>query len=98
MQGEKLWLALFAMMFGAFATGNATAFGPDVSKANAAAEKIFTITNTPSEIDVLAQPANAVSTSQETFKGEIEFRDVWFRYPTRRDQWIFKGLNLKINS
>jgi len=22
---------------------------------------------------------------------------VWFRYPTRRDQWIFKGLNLKIN-
>ena len=22
---------------------------------------------------------------------------MWFRYPTRRDQWIFKGLNLKIN-
>ena len=30
------------------------------------------------------------------FKGRIEFRDVWFRYPTRRDQWIFKGLNLVI--
>lgn len=53
MQGENLWLALFAMMFGAFATGNANAFGPDVKKANAAAEKIFTITNTPSDIDVL---------------------------------------------
>ena len=22
---------------------------------------------------------------------------MWFRYPTSRNQWIFKGLNLKIN-
>jgi ATP-binding cassette subfamily B (MDR/TAP) protein 1 len=33
-----------------------------------------------------------------SFKGEVEFRDVWFRYPTRKEQWVFKGLNLKINS
>lgn len=32
-----------------------------------------------------------------TFKGEIEFIDVWFRYPLRPKQWVFKGLNLKIN-
>ena len=31
-----------------------------------------------------------------SFKGEIEFRDVWFRYPLRPKQWVFKGLNLKI--
>ena len=31
------------------------------------------------------------------FKGEIEFKDVWFRYPTKLQQWVFKGLNLKIN-
>ena len=31
------------------------------------------------------------------FRGEIEFKDVWFRYPTRLQQWVFKGLNLKIN-
>jgi ABC-type multidrug transport system fused ATPase/permease subunit len=23
---------------------------------------------------------------------------VWFRYPTRRNEWVFKGLNLKINA
>lgn len=34
----------------------------------------------------------------KTFLGEIEFRDVWFRYPTRLQQWVFKGLNLKINA
>jgi ABC-type multidrug transport system fused ATPase/permease subunit len=22
---------------------------------------------------------------------------VWFRYPTRKNEWVFKGLNLKIN-
>ena len=33
----------------------------------------------------------------KTFQGQIEFKDVWFRYPTRAQQWVFKGLNLKIN-
>jgi ABC-type multidrug transport system fused ATPase/permease subunit len=33
----------------------------------------------------------------QKFRGEIEFRDVWFRYPTRKNEWVFKGLNLKIN-
>lgn len=48
-----MWMSLFAIMFGAFSAGNATAFGPDVKKAQAAAKKIFTITGHPSEIDVL---------------------------------------------
>ena len=34
----------------------------------------------------------------DSFKGQIEFQDVWFRYPTRKNDWILKGLNLKINS
>lgn len=34
----------------------------------------------------------------ENFKGEINFENVWFRYPTRPKQWVLKGLNLKINS
>lgn len=81
-------------MFGAFATGQATAFGPDANKAVQAAEKIFKITETQSEIDVLEEePSNYFDTDKnknvhidaETFRGEIEFRDVWFRYPTRRN-------------
>lgn len=31
-----------------------------------------------------------------SFKGDIEFKNVWFRYPTRKNDWILKGLNLKI--
>ena len=29
--------------------------------------------------------------------GQIEFKNVWFRYPTRKNDWILKGLNLTIN-
>lgn len=32
------------------------------------------------------------------FVGEIEFRNVWFRYPTRKNDWILKGLNLSIRA
>ena len=32
--------------------------------------------------------------NRETFKGKIEFRDVWFRYPSRKNEWVFKGINL----
>lgn len=95
-----MYLALFAIMFGAFSAGNAFAFGPDGKKAAEAAKKVFTITATPSEIDVLAERKEGDKETQidkNEFRGEIEFRDVWFRYPTRLDQWIFKGLNLKIN-
>jgi ABC-type multidrug transport system fused ATPase/permease subunit len=33
-----------------------------------------------------------------SIEGEIEFQDVWFRYPTRRNEWVLKGLSLKIKS
>jgi len=33
----------------------------------------------------------------EGIQGKIEFRNVWFRYPTRKDDFVLKGLNLTIN-
>ena len=30
-------------------------------------------------------------------KGKIEFKNVWFRYPTRKNQFVLKGLSLTIN-
>lgn len=29
-------------------------------------------------------------------KGKIEFKNVWFRYPTRKDDFVLKGLTLTI--
>jgi hypothetical protein len=58
--GINIWIALFAMIFGAFSTGNANAFGPDVSKAKTAAEKIFAVTETASEIDVISEEKDKI--------------------------------------
>jgi ATP-binding cassette, subfamily B (MDR/TAP), member 1 len=38
---EDVFKALFGIMFGAWASGNATAFGPDTGKAKVAADRIF---------------------------------------------------------
>lgn len=27
----------------------------------------------------------------------IEFKDVWFRYPTRKEDFVLRGLNIRIN-
>jgi ABC-type multidrug transport system fused ATPase/permease subunit len=30
-------------------------------------------------------------------KGLIEFKDVWFRYPTRKEEFVMRGMNIVIN-
>lgn len=90
-------VAIFAIIWGAFGAGQAAAYGPDAAKGKAAGLKIFKITDTPSEINALDQKEDEGVQIPETFQGEIELRNVWFRYPSRPKQWILKGLNLKIN-
>lgn len=94
--GEDVFLATFAMMFGAFAAGQANQFGPDVGKAKKAGLTIFSYIDFPTKINAVDIEPDAIPINPDTFKGEIEFKDVWFRYPTRRNEWVFKGLNLKI--
>mmetsp|Transcript_39029 Transcript_39029/g.59448 ORF Transcript_39029/g.59448 Transcript_39029/m.59448 type:complete len:233 (-) Transcript_39029:338-1036(-) len=54
----------------------------------------------PSKINAIAMDKDSskkriLNTSD--VKGEIEFRDVWFRYPTRKEDFVLKGLSIKIN-
>jgi ATPase subunit of ABC transporter with duplicated ATPase domains len=69
-----------------------------VGKAKTAAGNIFTIMDIESEINAMDKRTNGekVRCDPATFKGEIEFQNVWFRYPTRKNDWVLKGLNLKI--
>lgn len=94
--GKNVFIAIFAMLFGAFGAGQANAYGPDVGKAITAAIKIFKIIDTPSLINPVQIPDDALAIP-ENFQGDIEFKDVWFRYPLRPKHWVFRGLNLKIN-
>lgn len=87
--GEKVFLATFSMVFGAFAAGQANQFGPDMGKAKKAGSVIFNFIELKSKINAVDIPEDAVEINPSTFKGEIEFKDVWFRYPTRRNEWVF---------
>ena len=33
----------------------------------------------------------------EKIEGKVEFQNVWFRYPSRKEDWVLKGLNITIN-
>lgn len=58
-----------------------------MGKAESAAASIFKIIEYPSEINALAidkdTTAKRILDTNE-IKGKIEFRNVWFRYPTRK--------------
>jgi ATP-binding cassette subfamily B (MDR/TAP) protein 1 len=54
---EDVFIALFAIFFGANAAGNASSFGPDMVKAEAAAKKIFMIIEEPSTINAVEMDA-----------------------------------------
>ena len=30
-------------------------------------------------------------------KGKIEFKNVWFRYPTRKEDFVLRGINITVN-
>ena len=75
-------------------------YGPDIARAKQVATKVFSIIERPSKIDFAGEAQkSARRIDKSTFNGEIEFKDVWFRYPkpTCLNKWVFKGLNIKIN-
>jgi ATP-binding cassette, subfamily B (MDR/TAP), member 1 len=51
----------------------------------------------PSKINAMDNGSEAKIVDPKNFRGEIEFQNVWFRYPTRKNDWVLKGLNLNIN-
>ena len=67
---------------------------PDISKTMSAAASVFAILDRKSKID----SSNDSGTVIEGVKGEIEFRHVSFRYPTRPDVQILRDLCLAIHA
>lgn len=57
--------------------------------AMASSERIFDLLDTPEQI---TDKQDALTF--DSFRGEVEFRDVWFAYED--EDWVLRGLNLKI--
>lgn len=71
-----------------------SSLAPDTSKAKIAIASIFAILDRKSKID----SSDDSGTIIESVKGEIEFHNVSFKYPTRPDVQIFRDLCLAIHS
>jgi len=93
---ENCFLAIFVLIFAAWGAGQAQQFGPSQGKAFKSAIRIFSIIDEPSEIEADEKHPDLVVADDKTFNGEIEFRNVWFRYPTRPDTWVLKNFSLII--
>jgi len=66
----------------------------DLASALGATERIQEILDRPGEIE----PLNTTLQPNERFDGNIEYRDVYFNYPTRKDIGVLKGIDLQIQA
>ncbi|KAM5369958.1 hypothetical protein ACJZ2D_008757 [Fusarium nematophilum] len=83
---------IFAVLVAATALTQIAPQTVAISKATAAAQEMFQMIDRKSQIDPLSQEGDRVL----NFRGEIQFRDVHFAYPSRSDVPILHGLNLDI--
>ncbi|CAH1787977.1 unnamed protein product [Owenia fusiformis] len=89
---DNVFKVFAAIVFGAMALGQTAAFAPDYSKARNAAGRIFKLLDRTPTIDSQSD----VGTKIHSFTGEIEFTKVRFRYPTRPEVPILRGLNISV--
>ncbi|XP_037366487.1 ATP-dependent translocase ABCB1 isoform X2 [Talpa occidentalis] len=84
----------FSVLIGAFSVGQATPSIEAFANARGAAYEIFNIIDNKPSIDSYSKNGH----KPDTIKGNLEFKDVHFSYPSRKEIKILKGLNLKVHS
>ncbi|CAM8897209.1 unnamed protein product [Rhodiola kirilowii] len=90
----QVFRVFFALTMAAIGISQSSSLAPDSSKAKLASASIFAIIDRPSKID----PCDESGTTLESVKGEIVFRNINFKYPTRPDVQILRDLNITIHS
>ncbi|NXX73468.1 MDR1A protein, partial [Urocolius indicus] len=89
----KVLTVFFSVLIGAFSIGQTAPSIQAFASARGAAYAIFNIIDNEPKIDSYSEAGY----KPDHIKGNLEFQDVYFNYPSRPDVEILKGLNLKIN-
>ncbi|KAI9218474.1 P-glycoprotein [Blastocladiella britannica] len=92
---QDLFRVITTIMFSAMMGGRISQFLPDYSKAHHAAYSLFMLIDRVSAVDPSNQPADA-PTLADTCRGELEFDNVHFRYPSRPKVKVHRGLSFKV--
>ncbi|XP_034836542.1 multidrug resistance protein homolog 49 isoform X2 [Maniola hyperantus] len=84
-----------ALIFGAWMMGQALAFAPNFGAAVLAAGRIMTLLARKPLIDSTHAPSVS---DNYVADGKIQYKNIKFRYPTRREVQVLRGLSLAIPS
>ncbi|KZV17797.1 ABC transporter B family member 15-like [Dorcoceras hygrometricum] len=90
--GGHVFMSGICVILGGLSCMTALPNVPFIVEASAAADRIFKMIDRIPYID----SENEKGTILDAVKGQIEFRDVHFSYPSRKDEPILQGLNLKV--
>ena len=88
----QFFIVFSEIIFGAQSAGTVFSFAGDMSKAKNAASELKALYDRRPTIDPWSEDGQKV----EHVEGHIEFRDAHFRYPTRPDVAVLRGLNLTV--
>ncbi|KAG2682161.1 hypothetical protein I3760_11G178400 [Carya illinoinensis] len=92
---RPLFQAFFILLFTAYIISDAGSMTNDLSKGSRAIQSVLAILDRRSEIDPDSKWGLDI---KRRIHGRIELKNVFFSYPTRPDQMIFRGLCLKIDA
>ncbi|KAL5340193.1 P-loop containing nucleoside triphosphate hydrolase protein [Aspergillus crustosus] len=90
----QFYVCFSEVIFGAQAAGSVFSYAPGMSKAKHAAGELKALFSRRPKIHHGRTGGEVVSSQQ--FKGSIEFRNVFFRYPTRIQTPVLQGLSFTI--
>ncbi|KAK9342906.1 P-loop containing nucleoside triphosphate hydrolase protein [Lipomyces starkeyi] len=88
----QFFISLMAIITGTQAAGQVFSYAPDMAKAKNAAESIMNLAAQKPVIDTW----NESGILPNEVKGNIEFANVYFRYPSRPDIPILRSLSLSV--
>ncbi|KAJ5584031.1 ABC multidrug transporter mdr1 [Penicillium hispanicum] len=88
----RFFVCFSEILFGAQSAGTVFSFSPDMGKAKNAAYEFRKLFDRRPTIDTWSTEGEDI----DHVDGVIEFRDVHFRYPTRPEQPVLRGLNLSV--
>ncbi|KAK9147148.1 hypothetical protein Sjap_007051 [Stephania japonica] len=91
---SKVFQVFFALSVAALGISQSSSYVPDSGKAKVSTASVFSIIDRKSEIN----SSDESGITLESIKGEIEFRHVAFKYPSRPDVKILTDLSFSIHS
>ncbi|KAK9467423.1 P-loop containing nucleoside triphosphate hydrolase protein [Lipomyces arxii] len=89
----QFFITFISVIFGSQSAGTVFSFAPDMGKAKQAAANIQKLFDSIPAVDTWSEDGII----PDTVQGSIEFKDVHFRYPTRLEVPVLRGLNFSVH-